>query len=67
MKVIISQNKKQKPNDNQNKEKSSSDDKPKFLYEPINKSNTVYLGNFAFVEQVDFRIRLVTDTFELYY
>jgi hypothetical protein len=38
-----------------------------FKYPPINQSKVVYLGDFAYIEQVDHRMRLVTFDFEMYY
>ena len=38
-----------------------------FKHLPINPSKVTYLGDFAYMEQVDHRIRLVTPDFEMYY
>jgi hypothetical protein len=38
-----------------------------FKYTPINESNVTYLDNFAYIERVDHRMRLVTHDFEMYY
>jgi hypothetical protein len=38
-----------------------------FKYTPINESNVIYLDNFAYIERVDHRMRLVTHDFEMYY
>ena len=66
MKIIIGQNKKQKIKKQQDIE-TSDEYTQTFLYDPINKSNVVYSDNFVFIEKVDFRMRLVTNSFELYY
>ena len=66
MKTIIGQNKKQKIKKQQDIE-TIYENTPTFLYDPINKSNVVYSDNFVFIEKVDFRMRLVTNSFELYY
>jgi hypothetical protein len=66
MKTIIGQNKKQKIKKQQDIE-TIYENTPTFLYDPINKSNVGYSDNFVFIEKVDFRMRLVTNSFELYY
>ena len=38
-----------------------------FKHTPINESNVIYLDNFAYIERVDHRMRLVTHDFEMYY
>ena len=38
-----------------------------FKYSPNDPSKVIYLDNFAFIEQVDYRMRLVTHNYELYY
>ena len=38
-----------------------------FKYTPINESNVTYLDNFAYIERVEHRMRLVTHDFEMYY
>lgn len=65
------QNKKQEQNQKQEQpfvNKSQEVDEVKeFKYVPINPSKVIYLDNFAYMEQVDHRIRLVTHDFEMYY
>jgi len=39
----------------------------KFKCEPIDPSKVTYLDNFAYIEPVDHRIRLVTHDYEMYY
>jgi hypothetical protein len=68
------QNKKQEQTLKQEDQSSNKDDNPskqeevkEFKYPPINPSKVVYLGDFAYIEQVDHRMRLVTVDFEMYY
>jgi hypothetical protein len=38
-----------------------------FKYVPMNPASVVYLDNFAFIEQIGNKMRLVTHDFEIYY
>ena len=70
------QNKKQeqKPH-SANKEQDQKQDqveeqpeiKKEFKHVPINPAKVIYLDNFAYIEQVDHRMRLVTHDYEMYY
>jgi hypothetical protein len=69
MDILIGQKRK-----NQNKKQEQTlkqedqlEEVKEFKYPPINPSKAVYLGDFAYVEQVDHRMRLVTVDFEMYY
>jgi len=66
------QNKKQEKNQKQeqpfvNKSQEEVVEVKEFKHLPINPSKVIYLDNFAYMEQVDHRIRLVTHDFEMYY
>jgi hypothetical protein len=72
------QNKKQEQSSKQNtndqkeeireiKEIKEVDEVREFKFIPINPSKVTYLDNFAYIEQVDHRLRLVTHDFEMYY
>jgi hypothetical protein len=63
------QNKKQEPRQQELKENKLEEAKEvkEFKYLPINPSKVTYLDNFAYIEQVDHRIRLVTHDYEMYY
>lgn len=60
------QNKKQEPKPAEVNENKLEEVK-EFKYLPINPSKVTYLDNFAYIEQVDHRIRLVTHDYEMYY
>jgi hypothetical protein len=69
MDILIGQKRK-----NQNKKQEQTlkqedqlEEVKEFKYPPINPSKVVYLGDFAYIEQVDHRMRLVTVDFEMYY
>ena len=70
-----SQNKKQeqkphsanKEQDKQEQENKEEENKKEFKHAPINPSKVIYLDNFAYIEQVDHRMRLVTHDYEMYY
>jgi hypothetical protein len=61
------QNKKQEQTLKQEDQLEEVKEVKEFKYPPINPSKVVYLGDFAYVEQVDHRMRLVTVDFEMYY
>jgi hypothetical protein len=61
------QNKKQEQTLKQEDRLEEVKEVKEFKYPPINPSKVVYLGDFAYVEQVDHRMRLVTVDFEMYY
>ena len=61
------QNKKQEQTLKQEDQLEEVKEVKEFKYPPINPSKAVYLGDFAYVEQVDHRMRLVTVDFEMYY
>jgi chromosome segregation protein len=48
-------------------EQDQLEEAKEFKYTPINESNVIYLDNFAYIERVDHRMRLVTHDFEMYY
>ena len=64
-----SQNKKpdQKQDQDQKQEQDQLEEAKEFKYTPINESNVIYLDNFAYIERVEHRMRLVTHDFEMYY
>jgi hypothetical protein len=68
-----SQNKKLDQKQEQDQDKKQEQEQPEnkevkeFKYTPINESNVTYLDNFAYIERVDHRMRLVTHDFEMYY
>jgi hypothetical protein len=61
------QNTAAKENTNLNEPKEQSTDKIEFKYKPIDASKVVHLNDYAYLEQVDHRIRLVTINDEMYY
>jgi hypothetical protein len=63
------QNKKQEPSavQNTNDQSSKKEEVREFKHTPINPSKVIYLDNFAYIEQVDHRLRLVTYDYEMYY
>ena len=66
------QGQEQKQDQKQEQKQPSANDQPEeevkeFKYLPINPSKVTYLDNFAYIEQVDHRIRLVTLDYEMYY
>ena len=67
------QNKKQEPKQQETETRKQEVNENKleevkeFKYLPINPSKVTYLDNFAYIEQVDHRIRLVTQDYEMYY
>ena len=61
-----SQDKKQDKQDKQDKE-DKQEPKKEFKHVPINPSKVIYLDDFAYIEQVDHRMRLVTHDCEMYY
>jgi FKBP-type peptidyl-prolyl cis-trans isomerase len=73
------QNKKQEQKQNQDKkqeeqkqddkqeDKQEEENKKEFKHVPINPSKVIYLDNFAYIELVDHRMRLVTHDYEMYY
>jgi hypothetical protein len=68
------QNKKQDKTQQQDKtqedkqeNKEQPETKKEFKHAPINASKVIYLDNFAYIEQVDHRMRLVTHDYEMYY
>ena len=75
MEIIIGQKKKGQPKKQEQSKKQEQiqedtkivEELVDFKYKPINPSKVVYLGNFAYVEPVDYRVRLVTHDYELYY
>jgi hypothetical protein len=74
MDILIGQKRKnlnkkheQIPVQNANLKTVKQDEAIEFKHIPINASKVVYLDNFAYIEQVDHRLRLVTDVFEMYY
>ena len=74
MDILIGQkrknlNKKQEqiPGQNTNDKLIKKEEVQEFKHIPINPSNVTYLDNFAYIEQVDHRLRLVTHDFEMYY
>jgi hypothetical protein len=64
-----SQDKKQDKQDKQDKQedKQEEENKKEFKHVPINPTKVIYLDNFAYIEQVDHRMRLVTHDYEMYY
>jgi hypothetical protein len=58
-----SQDKKQDPQDKED----TQEPKKEFKHVPINPSKVIYLDDFAYIEQVDHRMRLVTHDCEMYY
>ena len=48
-------------------DKEQPETKKEFKHGPINPSKVIYLDNFAYIEQVDHRMRLVTHDYEMYY
>ena len=60
-----SQDKKQDKQDKQEQEQPEF--KKEFKHLPINPSKVIYLDDFAYIEQVDHRMRLVTHDCEMYY
>lgn len=48
-------------------DKKEEEEKTNFISDPINLDKVTYLGNFAFIERVDYRMRLVTKDFEVFY
>ena len=81
MDILIGQKKKnqnkkpeQKPH-SANKEQDQKQDqveeqqetKKEFKHVPINPSKVIYLDDFAYIEQVGHRMRLVTRDYEMYY
>jgi hypothetical protein len=62
-----SQDKKQDPQDKQPETKEQQETKKEFKHVPINPSKVIYLDDFAYIEQVDHRMRLVTHDCEMYY
>ena len=58
------QNKRQNTDNNENKDSSPQ---VEFKYKPLDISKVVYLNDYAYLEQVDHRIRLVTINDEIYY
>ena len=69
MEIIIGQKKKGQPKKQEQIQEDTNivEELVDFKYKPINPSKVVYLGNFAYVEPVDYRVRLVTHDYELYY
>jgi len=71
--VLIGQKRKnQNKNTNQNKTQNTDEAKEsspqvEFKYKPLDISKVVYLNDYAYLEQVDHRIRLVTINDEIYY
>jgi len=68
------QNKKQDQKQEQDKKQQTNkqeqdqlEEIKEFKHTPINQSNVTYLDNFAYIERVDHRMRLVTHDFEMYY
>jgi hypothetical protein len=61
------QNKKQDQKQDQKQEQDPLEETKEFKHTPINESNVIYLDNFAYIERVDHRMRLVTHDFEMYY
>jgi len=62
------QDKTQQPENNEQQEnKEQPENKKEFKHGPINPSKVIYLDNFAYIEQVDNRMRLVTHDYEMYY
>jgi hypothetical protein len=66
-----SQNKKPDQKQDQKQEQKQEQDPleetKEFKHTPINESNVTYLDNFAYIERVDHRMRLVTHDFDMYY
>ena len=73
-----SQDKKQDKQDKQDKQETQDKEdtqepqdkqepKKEFKHVPINPSKVIYLDDFAYIEQVDHRMRLVTHDCEMYY
>ena len=58
------QNKKQEQKPEQEQEQNQDKE---FKHLPINPSKVIYLDNFAYIEQVEHRLRLVTHDYEMYY
>ena len=56
-----------KEQDKQEPENKEEETKKEFKHGPINPSKVIYLDNFAYIEQVDHRMRLVTHDYEMYY
>jgi hypothetical protein len=48
-------------------EDEAVDEKPVFKYKPFDVSKVVYLNDYAYIEKVDHRMRLVTLEYEIYY
>jgi hypothetical protein len=75
MDILIGQKRKnQKQKQGQEQTQPSTNDQQEevkevreFKHLPINPSKVTYLDNFAYIEQVDHRIRLVTLDYEMYY
>jgi len=66
------QNKITNQNTNQNKRQNTDEAKElspqvEFKYKPLDISRVVYLNDYAYLEEVDHRIRLVTINDEIYY
>lgn len=57
----------QKQEQTNNQEQYQLEENKEFKYTPINESNVTYLDNFAYIERVEHRMRLVTHDFEMYY
>jgi len=68
MSILIGQKRKQK---SKGENTSNADEKVvkpiEYKYKPIDPSKVVYLDDFAYIEPVDHRMRLVTLDYELYY
>ena len=74
MDILIGQKRKSQ-NKKQDQDKKHDDtlqleeqeNKKEFKYVPINPSKVIYLDDFAYIEQVGHRMRLVTRDYEMYY
>jgi hypothetical protein len=68
MSVLIGQKRKQKSKGESNSKTDENAVKPiEYKYKPIDSTKVVYLDDFAYIEPVDHRMRLVTLDYELYY
>jgi hypothetical protein len=68
MSILIGQKRKQKSKGESNSKSDENVPKPiEYKYKPIDITKVIYLEDFAYIEPVDHRMRLVTLDYELYY